>query len=163
MQTQIYVYNSRSTKPDIFSRMIMVGINRRYHHSLTRIIDDTGDWIYESSKGGYKKVEYTEWIKTHINVLECNANKRFNLTEEQARGIKARAEGMLGQDIGYGYWSILGIVVWFFIKAKTFGVDENANLICSEVNYVLFKEYIGEIERPQDYVTPRTTEKWFFN
>jgi len=166
LETQIYVYNTRSKLNNVMGFLgilIMVILRRKYSHSATRIIDNSGDFIYECDENGFVRKDYKDWLKNTKIILSCNANKHFNLSENNAKAIKNKAEYLLNQELPYGYLSLLGIIGWLLFKKKSIGIDGNVRLICSESSYVLFEDYIEGTDCPQDYITPKTLEIWFFN
>lgn len=168
MKIQVDVYNSRGKKPGIYGTGIMIAIGRRYHHSSIRIreYDDENvlisDYVYEAVGKGFVATSYDSWISENIVVQSCNANRKFGLTQADCYVIFTKCVEYVGKDIDYGWWSIGGIILWYVFKAKTFGVDKEARLICSEAVYRVFEKWIGPTDKPVDYINPRDLEEWFF-
>lgn len=168
---QIDTYNTRSNHPDLFAHGIMIAIARLYHHSVLRIRmyevyqDGTEkllcDTIYEAVGKGSIAIVYDEWIKKNKIIECCDVTKTKCLTVGQSEEVIRKAVKYSHQKTKYGYWSIAGIVAWYFLKAKTVGADSDASLICSELVYTACSHFLPTPDRPVSYISPRTLHKSF--
>lgn len=160
---ELFVCNVRSKKTSLLAKAIMYVIKRDYHHSVIRKIDsEDNDYIYHAIGKGFVKEEYSEWkSKYHIKRI-ANAVRKLNLNEDDCQKIEKRLEYYVNHDTDYGFFSLVGILIWKILKMKTVGIDGQENLICSEAIYRVFQDWLPAVDFPIDYVTPATLEEWFF-